>query len=148
VNGTTYDVSGYAVGEPTELVAYIGEQRFTGTVARDYANNTYSVFCDQEKGMKHAYPLQVPALDLGDDEGTKGKLAIKTPMPGSVIKVMVSAGDVVEKGAPLMILTAMKMEHIIRAQMDGTIESVGFNEGDFVEDGKILISFVDDEADD
>ena len=77
-----------------------------------------------------------------------GKLAIKTPMPGSVIKVMVSAGDVVEKGAPLMILTAMKMEHIIRAQMDGTIESVGFNEGDFVEDGKILISFVDDEADD
>ncbi len=148
VNGTTYDVSGYAVGEPTELVAYIGEQRFTGTVARDYANNTYSVFCDQEKGMKHAYPLQVPALDLGDDEGTKGKLAIKTLMPGSVIKLMVSAGDVVEKGAPLMILTAMKMEHIIRAQMDGTIESVGFNEGDFVEDGKILISFVDDEADD
>ena len=40
------------------------------------------------------------------------------------------------------------MEHIKRAQMDGTIESVGFNEGDFVEDGKILISFVDDEADD
>ena len=68
-------------------------------------------------------------------------------MPGSVTKVMVSPGDVVEKGAPLMILTAMKMEHIIRAQMDGTIASVGFNEGDFVEDGKVLVSFEADESD-
>ena len=147
INGTKYEVTGYAVGEQTELVAYIGAQRFTATVARDAANNTYSVFCDQEKGMKHSYPLQVPALDLGDDEGAKGKGSIITPMPGSVTKVMVSPGDVVEKGAPLMILTAMKMEHIIRAQMDGTIASVGFNEGDFVEDGKVLVSFEADEAD-
>ena len=49
------------------------------------------------------------------------------------------------KGEPMMILTAMKMEHIIRAQADGTIASVGYGEGDFVEDGKVLISFVDED---
>ena len=84
-------------------------------------------------------------LDLGDDSGAKGKLDVLTPMPGTVIKVMVGKGDSVAKGEPMMILTAMKMEHIIRAQADGTIASVGYGEGDFVEDGKVLISFVDED---
>ena len=40
-----------------------------------------------------------------------------------------------------MILEAMKMEHVIRAAADGTVERVLFAEGDFVTGGKTLVAF-------
>lgn len=134
-------VRGRLVGK-SKILAFFGKERVTATVNRH--GDTFSVFCDQGD-FKHVYNVDVAPLDLGDDSGAKGKLNVLTPMPGTVIKVMVGKGDSVAKGEPMMILTAMKMEHIIRAQADGTIASVGYGEGDFVEDGKVLISFVDED---
>jgi 3-methylcrotonyl-CoA carboxylase alpha subunit len=62
-------------------------------------------------------------------------------MPGKVIAVMVVAGSRVEKGAPLMVLEAMKMEHTITAPGSGTIHSVRFKLGDQVTEGASLVEF-------
>ena len=63
------------------------------------------------------------------------------PMPGKVIKVYVAPGQAVIRGAPLIVLEAMKMEHSILAPADGKIAEVKFAAGDLVEEGAELIAF-------
>jgi biotin carboxyl carrier protein len=65
--------------------------------------------------------------------------SMAAPMPGAVTKIFVKAGDVVAKGAPLVILEAMKMEHQIVAPRDGTVERVNCNEGEMVQPGVDLV---------
>jgi len=62
------------------------------------------------------------------------------PMPGVVLKILVKPGDVVTKGTPLVILEAMKMEHVIAAHSDGTVKAVNCQEGELVQPGVELVS--------
>ena len=62
-------------------------------------------------------------------------------MPGNVIRVLVKAGDRVSRGQQLLVMEAMKMEHAIVAPVDGVVEKVLFNPGDFVQNGSELIEF-------
>ncbi len=66
---------------------------------------------------------------------------LRSPMPGKVLEVMVAAGDKVTRGAPLIILEAMKMEHTIVAPADGTVTRVCFAQGDLIDDGVDLVEF-------
>jgi biotin carboxyl carrier protein len=54
-------------------------------------------------------------------------------MPGVVLKILAKPGDVVKKGAPLVMLEAMKMEHQILAPFDGTVSAVKCVEGEMVQ---------------
>jgi 3-methylcrotonyl-CoA carboxylase alpha subunit len=67
--------------------------------------------------------------------------ALTAPMPGKIVRQSVSAGDRVARGAPLLVLEAMKMEHTIVAPGDGRIVELHYTEGDQVEEGAILIDF-------
>jgi biotin carboxyl carrier protein len=62
------------------------------------------------------------------------------PMPGLVLKILVKQGDVVAKGAPLLILEAMKMEHQIVAPRDGTVTAINCREGELVQPGVELVT--------
>jgi 3-methylcrotonyl-CoA carboxylase alpha subunit len=64
----------------------------------------------------------------------------EAPMPGAVLKILVRPGDVVKRGAPLLILEAMKMEHQIVAPRDGTIATVSCREGELVQPGIELVT--------
>ena len=77
----------------------------------------------------------------GEEEAHGGHL--RAPMSGTVVAVMVSAGDIVAKGHPLMILEAMKMEHTIVAPAAGKVASVNYRAGDRVQEGADL-AVVDD----
>ncbi len=66
--------------------------------------------------------------------------SMAAPMPGVVLKVLVKKGDAVLKGAPLLILEAMKMEHQIVAPRDGTVAAVNCTEGEMVQPGVELVS--------
>lgn len=61
-------------------------------------------------------------------------------MPGRIIAVNVKPGDRVTKGQALVVLEAMKMEHTIRAPVDGIIEKVAFFKGDLVEEKVSLVT--------
>ena len=62
-----------------------------------------------------------------------------------VDQVIAEAGRAVSKGAPLIILEAMKMEHTIAAPANGTVEAIHYRVGDQVEEGVELIAFTADE---
>ncbi len=79
----------------------------------------------------------------GEDEDS-GSGVIITPMPGKVTQVMITDGDRVEQGQPLLILEAMKMEHTIKAQVSGKIEAFRLSAGDQVTDGDILVRITED----
>jgi 3-methylcrotonyl-CoA carboxylase alpha subunit len=64
----------------------------------------------------------------------------EAPMPGVVLRILVKEGDVVAKGAPLLILEAMKMEHQISAGHDATVVSVNCREGELVQPGVELVT--------
>lgn len=66
-------------------------------------------------------------------------LTTAAPMPGLVSKILVAPGDVVKKGAPLLILEAMKMEHPITSPHDGTVTSVRCQQGELVQPGVELV---------
>ncbi len=65
--------------------------------------------------------------------------SVLAPLPGRIIKVMVSKGDAVKKGQGLMILEAMKMEHTIAAPADGVVAALDYAVGDQVEEGVPLL---------
>jgi biotin carboxyl carrier protein len=61
-------------------------------------------------------------------------------MPGTVLDILVSAGQAVSEGDTLLILEAMKMENEIVAPQSGTVDAVIANKGDSVNAGDVLIS--------
>jgi biotin carboxyl carrier protein len=78
------------------------------------------------------------------DKGVRAKArhrdaSMSAPMPGLVLKILVRQGDVVAKGAPLLILEAMKMEHQIVAPRDGTVSALHCTEGELVQPGVELV---------
>jgi 3-methylcrotonyl-CoA carboxylase alpha subunit len=62
-------------------------------------------------------------------------------MPGKIIAVLVKSGAKVEKGTPLIILEAMKMEHTIVAQGRGTVTEIHYKVGEQVAEGAELLGF-------
>jgi 3-methylcrotonyl-CoA carboxylase alpha subunit len=70
---------------------------------------------------------------------TQADTGLQAPMPGKIIKVTVQAGDVVAKGAELLVVESMKMENALRAPRDGRIKSVACKLGDMVAPGTALV---------
>ena len=70
--------------------------------------------------------------------------ALVAPLPGTVVKVTVTAGDVVAAGDSLVAIEAMKMEHEVRAPAAGTVTEVHVSAGEQVDAGRLLV--VIDEA--
>jgi 3-methylcrotonyl-CoA carboxylase alpha subunit len=72
--------------------------------------------------------------------------SMAAPMPGVILKVLIAKGDSVRKGAPLVILEAMKMEHQIVAPRDGRIAAVNCQEGELVQPGVELVTMTGEEG--
>jgi acetyl-CoA carboxylase biotin carboxyl carrier protein len=60
-------------------------------------------------------------------------------MAGSVWKILVQVGEQVEEGQDVVILESMKMEIPIAAEYDGTVKEVKVAEGDFVNEGDVIV---------
>jgi len=95
-------------------------------------------------GINHRLSLIDPLAPERTEAVGGGRLT--APMPGRITQVLTSTGAEVRRGAALLVLEAMKMEHTITAPTDGTIEAVRYAVGDLVEDGAELIVFVQPEA--
>ena len=76
-------------------------------------------------------------VDAGDSHGG----GLTAPMPGKVVALLAQPGQKVEKGTPLLILEAMKMEHTITAPAAGTLKAFYYAAGEQVADGAALVEF-------
>lgn len=66
---------------------------------------------------------------------------VRSNMAGTVWKVLVKPGEAVEAGQDVLILESMKMEIPITADSAGTVKAVSVKEGDFVNDGDLVVEF-------
>ena len=104
-----------------------------------YWNGELTILCG---GQAHSLRLHDPLAGAARETAGSGRLT--APMPGRVVQVRVRAGDQVARGAALLVLEAMKMEHTIVAPIDGAVVAVHYSEGDLVEEGVDLIDIVPD----
>ena len=78
---------------------------------------------------------------VGASKADTGPVALKAPMPGLVMKVMVEAGEVVAAGQGLVVLEAMKMENELKAAGPAVVDTVLVKPGQAVEKGAALVTF-------
>jgi biotin carboxyl carrier protein len=114
--------------------------------------SSYEVFVEREAGDYvvllggQRYVVDVDDARLkrlrdmgGQPHEERGAARVLAPMPGMVVKLLVSPGDKVEADQGLLILEAMKMENEIRAPRSGSVRSVGVEPGQTVNDGDVLV---------
>ena len=111
--GTRISVSVYRTGDELWVV--------------DDAGRTHRLFLED-------LTTAAAAVDVVD-------MNVTAPLPGKISDVLIEAGERVRKGAGLVVIEAMKMEHTIVAPADGIIATVHFAVTDLVEEGAILLEF-------
>ncbi len=84
-----------------------------------------------------AYVSPIVAGERADESASDG--AITSPMPGRIVAVQVARGDKVAKGAALLTLEAMKMEHVLTAPFDGVVAELDAEAGGQVPEGVVLV---------
>ncbi|HEY0606970.1 MAG TPA: acetyl-CoA carboxylase biotin carboxylase subunit [Herpetosiphonaceae bacterium] len=95
--------------------------------------------------LQKVQALSVDALS-SIQSGVAGHTSLEAPMPGTIIKVLVKAGDHVTANQPLLVMEAMKMEHTIVAPYAGVVGEVPFAAGQLVSGGATLIELDAEEA--
>ena len=92
-------------------------------------------------GELHAVTRFDPIAEVDASHHQNGGLT--APMNGSIVRVLVEAGQPVEAGTALVVLEAMKMEHSIRAPHAGTVKALYCGEGEMVSEGAVLVALED-----
>jgi 3-methylcrotonyl-CoA carboxylase alpha subunit len=88
---------------------------------------------------RHLMLTRVDVIAHAGEDATEGRMT--APMPGKVIAVNVARGARVAKGAALLVMEAMKMEHTIVAPANGVVEDILYGVGDQVAEGAALVAF-------
>ncbi|KAH6643335.1 carbamoyl-phosphate synthase subunit L [Truncatella angustata] len=125
--------------QKVNLTTFFPDARVETTVVQDPNNdNKISIF---QHGIKTELSLVSPVW-YEKALGIKEIMAsVVAPMPCKVLKNEVSEGDIVVKGAPLVVIESMKMETVIRSPQDGVIKKLAHKEGDKCKAGTVLVVF-------
>ena len=120
----------------TRLPLRLADRSFTADVVRD--GDDLHVFLD---GRHRVLTLLDPIAHADDSDFGSGTLA--APMPGKVIAVHAAKGARVARGAPLVVMEAMKMEHTLLAPADGVVAEVCCAVGEQMAEGAQLIALAE-----
>ncbi|OIW12655.1 hypothetical protein TanjilG_24588 [Lupinus angustifolius] len=146
-------------GSPISEVkaTYVEDDHFR--VEADGVSNSVNLACYTKEqirhihiwqGSSHHYFREKLGLELSEDEDSQYKPKFETsantpgtavaPMAGLVVKVLVKNKSKVEEGHPVLVLEAMKMEHVVKAPSSGYVHGLQAIVGEQVSDGSILFS--------
>ena len=151
IGTTTVLVGGWPTHEtrarccPTSAIAWHVRAHIDGALLAlevDGRRRTYQVTCTAA-GLTVAGPQGTATWqrepDFVDHDVTAGGAGPVAPLPGTVLAVHVTTGATVSDGDPLVVIEAMKMEHVIRAGADGTVTEVRVEVGDRVDAGDLVV---------
>lgn len=90
----------------------------------------------QGAGVSFHYEGETYSIEVGEKTSRARRRhrdhSMSAPMPGVVLRILASQGQHVTRGMPLVILEAMKMEHVITAPREGTVATINCREGELV----------------
>ena len=135
IAGKTYDVE---VGDISKSPVQVSVD---GTVYQveipestgDRAAGVQATFAPKPVAPAAAAAVSRPSIPDSLDDGV-----VRSPMPGRILSVNISVGDMVKKGQPIFILESMKMENTIASSIDGTVTSLHVAVSDSVQHGQTL----------
>ncbi len=140
LNGEQVDIDFLSLGET--LYSVIMANRSHEVLVDVVDNNEYEVLIGGRQ--YNVGVLDERALLLGNRRGeagaASGEISIKSPMPGLIVDVPVAEGDEVIKGQTVIVLESMKMQNELKAPRDGTVQRIGVEVGQSVEQKKVLIT--------
>jgi Acetyl/propionyl-CoA carboxylase, alpha subunit len=144
-----FDVKNYQIGNKNQKVttlssktyqATLDKHEFKGEVLQLKQNrctvllngNTYSFIISKEETLM---------LKKHSKKGSEASnlYLLKSPMPGKIIDVFAAKGTKIEKGEPLVVLEAMKMQNLLQTEESGTITAINVRVGENVLGDQILV---------
>lgn len=144
VNGSSVELDVQTLTHPnTSNVIYQNRSYNVEVVELDRTAKTAGVKVNGTRytmQVEDQFDLLLKQLGMDAAAGTKIK-EIKAPMPGLVLKIMVTEGAEVKKGDSLLVLEAMKMENILKSTTDGVIKKINVAQGDKIEKNTVLLQF-------
>ncbi len=142
LNGRRTDVVSHRLGQTRSLLLIDGRAHEVDVRSNGF-DGAKTVFM---KGIE--IPAEIEDYNLAQMRKTAGmssapaiEKTLKAPMPGLVLEVKVSPGETVAKNQALLVVEAMKMENVIKAQGEATIKAVHVSGGTSIEKGDRLLEF-------
>lgn len=129
LNGEQYTYT--LVSKSSEGMILEGRSRFQAFVASPNREGEAMVIADGKEALVSSGSKKMK--QAGSHAG-----GLTSPMPGKIFKIVLAEGSKVQKGEVILILEAMKMEHAIRADKDGSIKRINFKVGELVQGGVTL----------
>jgi 3-methylcrotonyl-CoA carboxylase alpha subunit len=117
--------------DPEELQATYGAMPFRAAFVEQGAATKVLIAGESYLFGPPGFALELGGAEAGDE--------IKAPLPGRIAAISAEIGQSVRKGAPLVVLEAMKMEHALKAPRDGVVAELAFAAGAQVKEGAVLV---------
>jgi acetyl/propionyl-CoA carboxylase alpha subunit len=143
VNGQAFEWDLAALGDGRYHILYAGKSFAAEVISVDYATKTLVLKLDGQRlelQAKDRFDLLLDKLGMSNTAASKVN-ELKAPMPGLIVDIRVTPGQTVQKGDPLLVLEAMKMENILKAPGEGVISAIKVGLRDNVTKGQVLIQF-------
>ena len=106
-------------------------------------NNKYAIRLDGDKAVVNGVTYHIDISDKYEEitasSALREKISVTAPMPGTIVRLMVSEGASVKTGDHLLVQEAMKMEMVVNAPSDGTVTGISISVGDQVKTDQVLL---------
>ena len=143
VNGKDYALNLSGNAKEGFSLIYQNKSLAVQVLAADYQSKTFTLQIDNEPYQIEAadkYDLLLKELGL-EHLATAAVNDLNAPMPGLVLEIKIVPGDSIKKGDPVVVLEAMKMENVLKAEGEGVVKSINCAKGEAVEKNQVLVEF-------
>ncbi|MCX6158059.1 MAG: biotin/lipoyl-containing protein [Ignavibacteriota bacterium] len=138
VNNNPYEVNVLSFENTKVKVEVNGKPYEVGLEKSETASKTPTLVREKASTTNGGDSSKSTALTSSPSE-MKGAGVIKSPLPGTIIKIFVNVGDAVKVGTNLLTWEAMKMENNLTSDREGKVKAIKVKPGDNILEGDVLV---------